>query len=119
MHTAQRGSPHLSCPPACPPLQVQQHGDAPSDLKLDNFCNFLLETPLAAVSRQQDSGAPAGCGYGSFHQQYWLDGVLVAVAVVDVLPRWAVGGAGRAGGQHWEAGVMSVPALDMHMLRCC
>eukprot|EP00955_Chlamydomonas_euryale_P114423 366278-Chlamydomonas_euryale.AAC.15 len=30
--------------------------------------------------------APA-CGYGSFHQQYWLDGKLVAVGVVDVLPR--------------------------------
>jgi hypothetical protein len=37
------------------------------------------------------------CGYGSFHQQYWLDGQLVAVGVVDVLPRWALWG-GRGGG---------------------
>jgi arginine-tRNA-protein transferase len=26
-------------------------------------------------------------GYGSFHQQYWMDGKLVAVGVIDVLPR--------------------------------
>ncbi|XP_049800670.1 arginyl-tRNA--protein transferase 1 isoform X3 [Schistocerca nitens] len=25
-------------------------------------------------------------GYGSFHQQYWLDGRLIAVAVIDILP---------------------------------
>lgn len=25
-------------------------------------------------------------GYGSFHQQYWLDGRIVAVGVIDVLP---------------------------------
>ncbi|XP_072480593.1 arginyl-tRNA--protein transferase 1 isoform X3 [Notamacropus eugenii] len=26
------------------------------------------------------------CGYGSFHQQYWLDGKIIAVGVIDVLP---------------------------------
>lgn len=25
-------------------------------------------------------------GYGSFHQQYWLDKKLIAVGVIDVLP---------------------------------
>lgn len=25
-------------------------------------------------------------GYGSFHQQYWLDGQIVAVGVIDILP---------------------------------
>lgn len=25
-------------------------------------------------------------GYGSFHDQYWLDGKLIAVAVIDILP---------------------------------
>lgn len=25
-------------------------------------------------------------GYGSFHQQYWLDDKLIAVAVIDILP---------------------------------
>ena len=27
------------------------------------------------------------CGYGSFHQQYWLDGKLIAVGVIDILPK--------------------------------
>ena len=26
------------------------------------------------------------CGYGSFHQQYWLDGKIIAVGVIDILP---------------------------------
>lgn len=26
-------------------------------------------------------------GYGSFHQQYWLDGRLIAVGVLDILPK--------------------------------
>ncbi|KAL0178590.1 hypothetical protein M9458_027484, partial [Cirrhinus mrigala] len=32
--------------------------------------------------------APDGpdVGYGSFHQQYWLDGRIVAVGVLDILP---------------------------------
>lgn len=29
-------------------------------------------------------GPPSG--YGSFHQQYWLDDKLIAVAVIDILP---------------------------------
>ncbi len=33
------------------------------------------------------AGGVQACGYGSFHQQYWLDGRLVAVGVVDILPR--------------------------------
>ena len=35
----------------------------------------------------QEGGITPSCGYGSFHQQYWLDGKLIAVGVVDVLPR--------------------------------
>lgn len=27
------------------------------------------------------------CGYGSFHQQYWLDGKMIAVGVIDILPK--------------------------------
>ena len=26
-------------------------------------------------------------GCGSFHQQYWLDGKLIGVGVIDILPR--------------------------------
>ncbi|KAK9964938.1 hypothetical protein ABG768_006065 [Culter alburnus] len=46
------------------------------------FKRFLCDSPLEAES------APDGpdVGYGSFHQQYWLDGRIVAVGVLDILP---------------------------------
>ncbi|XP_031569440.1 arginyl-tRNA--protein transferase 1-like [Actinia tenebrosa] len=47
------------------------------------FQRFLCDSPLMHDKR---SGAPH-MGYGSFHQQYYLDGVLIAVAVLDILPR--------------------------------
>lgn len=31
-----------------------------------------------------DDGPPSG--YGSFHEQYWLDNELIAVGVIDILP---------------------------------
>jgi hypothetical protein len=42
---------------------------------------------VGSSSGFQDEQVTPSCGYGSFHQQYWLDGKLVAVGVVDVLPR--------------------------------
>ncbi|XP_043911994.1 arginyl-tRNA--protein transferase 1 isoform X5 [Protopterus annectens] len=46
------------------------------------FQRFLCNSPL------QEEYPPDGpdCGYGSFHQQYWLDGKLLAVGVIDILP---------------------------------
>uniref|UniRef100_A0A673SU23 Arginyl-tRNA--protein transferase 1 n=1 Tax=Suricata suricatta TaxID=37032 RepID=A0A673SU23_SURSU len=46
------------------------------------FTRFLCSSPLEAEN------PPNGpdCGYGSFHQQYWLDGRIVAVGVIDILP---------------------------------
>ena len=69
-----------------PPLQMAQHGDPPAKLTQRAYTNFLVDSPLRHVARAEDASAPA-CGYGSFHQQYRLDGRLVAVGVVDVLPR--------------------------------
>ncbi|KAF6265845.1 arginine-tRNA-protein transferase [Scenedesmus sp. NREL 46B-D3] len=79
--------------------QIQQHYDAPADLTPSRYKNFLVDTPLMPVPAPAAAAAAGGaaaagvrggappCGYGSFHQQYWLDGKLVAVGVVDVLPR--------------------------------
>lgn len=97
--------------------QAQQHHDALEDLTPPHYKNFLVDTPLIPVppppasaaaaaasegsdgQQQHAAAAAAGegavpviggmpaCGYGSFHQQYWLDDKLVAVGVVDVLPR--------------------------------
>lgn len=41
---------------------------------------LLLLHPL-----QYDSSGP-GPGFGTFHNQYWLDDKLIAVGVVDILP---------------------------------
>uniref|UniRef100_A0A3Q3J7U4 Arginyl-tRNA--protein transferase 1 n=1 Tax=Monopterus albus TaxID=43700 RepID=A0A3Q3J7U4_MONAL len=41
-----------------------------------------------ACSESEAEYSPDGpeVGYGSFHQQYWLDGRIVAVGVIDILP---------------------------------
>ncbi|GIX75831.1 arginyl-tRNA--protein transferase 1, partial [Caerostris extrusa] len=44
-----------------------------------NYENFLVDSPFKASSSSKPS-------YGSFHQQYWLDGKIIAVAVLDILP---------------------------------
>lgn len=47
------------------------------------------EDGVASSSGADGFGIPA-CGYGSFHQQYRIDGKLVAVGVVDILPRFVL-----------------------------
>ncbi|XP_018312454.1 arginyl-tRNA--protein transferase 1 isoform X2 [Mycetomoellerius zeteki] len=62
--------------------QMTIHGDTPEQCDQKAFYNFLVKSPL-----QQwipDSGPPHG--YGSFHEQYWLDNELIAVGVIDILP---------------------------------
>jgi arginine-tRNA-protein transferase len=68
--------------------QVMHHGDSPSAVTKASFARFLCDTPLmhAPASSYPPGGAPP-CGFGSFHQQYWIDGRLIAVGVIDVLPR--------------------------------
>lgn len=55
------------------------------------FVRFLVDTPLqprlpeaySPEAAAVDGSAP----YGTYHMQYWLGDQLVAVSVVDVLPR--------------------------------
>uniref|UniRef100_A0A8C7YF62 Arginyl-tRNA--protein transferase 1 n=1 Tax=Oryzias sinensis TaxID=183150 RepID=A0A8C7YF62_9TELE len=62
--------------------QMAVHGDDPSECSESQFQRFLCDSPLEAEF------SPDGpeVGYGSFHQQYWLDGKIVAVGVIDILP---------------------------------
>ncbi|XP_054687587.1 arginyl-tRNA--protein transferase 1 isoform X3 [Grus americana] len=62
--------------------QMAIHKDTPSECGENEFTRFLCDSPLEAEN------APNGpeCGYGSFHQQYWLDGKIIAVGVIDILP---------------------------------
>uniref|UniRef100_A0A8C5I576 Arginyl-tRNA--protein transferase 1 n=1 Tax=Gouania willdenowi TaxID=441366 RepID=A0A8C5I576_GOUWI len=46
------------------------------------FRRFLCDSPLEA---ERSPGGPE-MGYGSFHQQYWVNSRLVAVGVIDILP---------------------------------
>ncbi|KAI1869353.1 uncharacterized protein JN550_005983 [Neoarthrinium moseri] len=60
------------------------HHESPSDITRDGFKRFLCDSPL----RRQLFRAPDGTErpLGSFHQCYRLDGKLVAVGVLDLLP---------------------------------
>ncbi|XP_019608485.2 arginyl-tRNA--protein transferase 1 isoform X5 [Rhinolophus sinicus] len=62
--------------------QMAIHQDPPDECGKTEFTRFLCSSPLKAEN------PPNGpdCGYGSFHQQYWLDGKIIAVGVVDILP---------------------------------
>ncbi|KAH0506627.1 Arginyl-tRNA--protein transferase 1 [Microtus ochrogaster] len=45
------------------------------------------ETPVECGKSEAEYPANGPeCGYGSFHQQYWLDGKIIAVGVIDILP---------------------------------
>uniref|UniRef100_A0A8B9FNB1 Arginyl-tRNA--protein transferase 1 n=1 Tax=Amazona collaria TaxID=241587 RepID=A0A8B9FNB1_9PSIT len=62
--------------------QMVIHKDPPDKPTINQFTRFLCDSPLEAEN------VPNGpeCGYGSFHQQYWLDGKIIAVGVIDILP---------------------------------
>uniref|UniRef100_A0A0X3NWM0 Arginyl-tRNA--protein transferase 1 n=2 Tax=Schistocephalus solidus TaxID=70667 RepID=A0A0X3NWM0_SCHSO len=68
--------------------QMAVHGDSADDVKMSQFLRFLVQSPL--VSSDSDRVPKTGEGapsFGSYHQQYWLDGEkLIAVGVVDLLP---------------------------------
>nr|CAG4651823.1 EOG090X06AF [Triops cancriformis] len=61
--------------------QTTIHDDKPDEVTQHKYERFLVNSPLEAVESSQMPH-----GYGSFHQQYWLDGKLIAVGVVDILP---------------------------------
>ncbi|KAJ7959660.1 Arginyl-tRNA--protein transferase [Quillaja saponaria] len=66
--------------------QIKVHNDAPDHVSESSYRMFLVDSPLVFVSSTGDGTVPP-CGFGSFHQQYVIDGKLIAVGVVDILPR--------------------------------
>ncbi|XP_028723990.1 arginyl-tRNA--protein transferase 1 isoform X5 [Peromyscus leucopus] len=62
--------------------QMVIHKDPPDKPTVSQFTRFLCSSPLEA---EHPANGPE-CGYGSFHQQYWLDGKIIAVGVIDILP---------------------------------
>lgn len=66
--------------------QTQVHNDTPDHVTKSSYIRFLVDTPLIYVPSTGDGRVPP-CGFGSFHQQYWIDDRLVAVGVIDILPK--------------------------------
>uniref|UniRef100_A0A7N0TT19 Arginyl-tRNA--protein transferase n=1 Tax=Kalanchoe fedtschenkoi TaxID=63787 RepID=A0A7N0TT19_KALFE len=66
--------------------QIKVHNDTPEHVTANSYKSFLVETPLVPVQPTVDGTVPP-CGFGSFHQQYVIDGHLVAVGVIDILPK--------------------------------
>ncbi|GBG65120.1 hypothetical protein CBR_g49483 [Chara braunii] len=66
--------------------QTQVHDDPLDEVTVDSYCRFLVDSPLLPVEQSTSADVPS-CGLGAFHQQYRIDGRLVAVGVVDILPR--------------------------------
>ncbi|XP_048406724.1 arginyl-tRNA--protein transferase 1 isoform X3 [Stegostoma tigrinum] len=62
--------------------QMAIHKDPPDKATEHQYTRFLCDSPLQA---ENPIDGPAS-GYGSFHQQYWLDGKIIAVGVIDILP---------------------------------
>lgn len=62
--------------------QMVIHNDPPEDCTEKQYSRFLCDSPL--IPKKGARGWP--CDYGSYHQQYRIDGKLVAVGVLDVLP---------------------------------
>uniref|UniRef100_A0A914VII9 Arginyl-tRNA--protein transferase 1 n=1 Tax=Plectus sambesii TaxID=2011161 RepID=A0A914VII9_9BILA len=59
--------------------QMTIHHDAATDCDKGSFVDFLEKKP--------SSSCADFAGFGSFHQQYVLDGKIIAVGVLDILPR--------------------------------
>jgi len=61
--------------------QVMVHDDDENDCEQEQWKRFLVSSPLTAKHDEEKD-----ISYGSFHNQYWMDGKLIAVGVVDILP---------------------------------
>ncbi|KAL8462967.1 hypothetical protein ACS0TY_033026 [Phlomoides rotata] len=66
--------------------QLRVHNDTPEHVTESSYTRFLVDTPLVYVPPTDDGSVPP-CGLGSFHQQYVVDGKLIAVGVIDILPK--------------------------------
>ncbi|EPS68999.1 hypothetical protein M569_05762, partial [Genlisea aurea] len=66
--------------------QVAVHNDTPDVVTKESYKRFLVDTPLIHIPPNSHRATTPPCGFGSFHQQYLIDGKLVAVGVIDILP---------------------------------
>lgn len=65
--------------------QMKVHKETRESVTRNGFTRFLCNSPITRQTETSKSGA--GRRLGSFHQCYRIDGKLVAVGVVDLLPQ--------------------------------
>ncbi|KAL6079620.1 arginyltransferase, variant 2 [Balamuthia mandrillaris] len=77
--------------------QMLVHKEEPSAITPEAYRSFLCDSPLFADEfsppwretkhdEEEEEELPPECKYGTVHQHYRIDGKLVAVGVLDVLP---------------------------------
>jgi len=64
--------------------QIHVHHDKPNEVSKPSFKRFLCSSPLKRTTVKRDNGSEQPMG--SFHQCYRLDGRLIAMGVLDLLP---------------------------------
>ncbi|KAL9559386.1 hypothetical protein MBANPS3_000461 [Mucor bainieri] len=62
--------------------QASVHHDKEEDISEGGFKRFLVDSPMKL--EKHDS---SNVQFGSFHQKYIVDGKLIALAVIDILPK--------------------------------
>ncbi|KAI8645332.1 arginine-tRNA-protein transferase [Parasitella parasitica] len=62
--------------------QANVHHDEKEDISETGFKRFLVDSPM-----RPEKHASSNVEFGSFHQNYILDGKLIALAVIDILPK--------------------------------
>ena len=64
-------------------FQMQIHNEPEEKCEKKHFYQFCVESPLIL----EDGPPGMGIKYGSYHQQYWVDDILVMVGVLDIIPQ--------------------------------
>ncbi|XP_038048103.1 arginyl-tRNA--protein transferase 1-like isoform X2 [Patiria miniata] len=62
--------------------QKKIHNEPDDECQEEDFKRFLVDSPL----REENLPGAPECGYGSFHEHFLLDGKIIAVGVLDILP---------------------------------
>ncbi|GFT91885.1 arginyl-tRNA--protein transferase 1 [Nephila pilipes] len=62
--------------------QMKIHKDTEEECGKENYEHFLVESPF----ENSKAFSSSTFSFGSYHQQYWLDDKMIAVAVLDILP---------------------------------
>ncbi|XP_057667014.1 arginyl-tRNA--protein transferase 1 isoform X3 [Diorhabda carinulata] len=68
-------------------LQFQKSPPVSNQKSLEQFLEEVSQNDKKKLRPKQFPEGIDGPGYGSFHQQYWINDRLIAVGVIDILPR--------------------------------